>query len=75
MERNVNKIIRKYPVDRLPTDLRTGLPAHGWVRIEIEPETEAAIPRRLSALIGSGENVHGDPEQVLAYIRSLREDR
>jgi hypothetical protein len=71
----MNKIVRKYPVDRLPADLRSGLPEHGWVRIEIEPEPEAVAPRRLSALVGTGENVHGVPEEVLAHIRSLREDR
>jgi hypothetical protein len=71
----MNKVIRKYPVDRLPADLRPGLPQHGWVRIETEPEPEGAAPRRLSTLIGSGKNIHGDPEQVLAHIRSLREDR
>jgi hypothetical protein len=70
----MNKIIRKYPVEQLPLDLRAGLPPHGWVRIEIEPETDAPPPSRLSTLVGTGENVHGDPDEVLAYIRSLRED-
>jgi hypothetical protein len=71
----MNKIIRKYPIERLPLDLRDGLPPHGWVRIEIESETEVSTPHRLSTLVGTGENVHGNPDQVIAYIRSLREDR
>jgi hypothetical protein len=36
----MNKIVKKYyPIERLPADLRSGLQEHGWVRIEIEPET------------------------------------
>ena len=72
----VNKIVRKhYPIERLPPDLRAGLQEHGWVNIEIEPESEASTGKPLSQLIASGPNVHGDPEDVLAHIRSLREDR
>jgi len=72
----MNKIIREhYPVDRLPDDLRSGLPDQGWVRTEIEPESAGAPRRRLSSLVGSGRNVHGDADEVIKYLREMREDR
>jgi hypothetical protein len=71
----MNKIVRKYPVDRLPADLRPGLPPHGWVRIEIETESDSANSGRLADFVGSGQNVHGTPDEAVAYIRWLREDR
>jgi hypothetical protein len=72
----MNKIVRDhYPVQKLPDDLRSGLEEHGWVRIEIQPERADPAIRPLSSLVGTGRNVHGDPDSVLAHIRSLREDR
>ena len=72
----MNKVVKKhYPIERLPADLRTGLQEHGWVHIEIEPEKEAIFQKKLSPLVASGRNVHGDAKAVLSSIRALREDR
>jgi len=72
----MNKVVKKhYPIERLPADLRPGLQEHGWVHIEIEPEGEASSRRKLSPLVASGKNVHGDVTAVLSDISALREDR
>ena len=71
----MNKIVRHYPVDRLPVELRAGLPAHGTVKIEFQPETEAEERVFLAPLAGSCANIHGSEEDVLRHIRELREDR
>jgi len=72
----MNKVVKKhYPIERLPADLRSGLQEHGWVHIEIEPERAATLRKKLSPLIASGKNVHGDAKAVLSDIRALREDR
>ena len=72
----MNKVVKKhYPIERLPADLRTGLQEHGWVHIEIEPESAPIFPKKLSPLVASGRNVHGDANAVLSNIRALREDR
>jgi hypothetical protein len=72
----MNKIVRKhYPIERLPADLRVGLGERGWVHVEIELDGEAPPQRKLSQLVGSGQNVHGDVMAVLSHIRALREDR
>jgi hypothetical protein len=72
----MNKIVKKhYPIERLPADLRSGLQEHGWVHIEIEPETGTPLGKNLSRLVASGKNVHGDEKAVLSEIRTLREDR
>ena len=69
----MNKIVRHYPVDRLPAELRVGLPAHGTVKIEFEPEIERQV--LLAPLAGSCSNIHGSEEDVLTHIRGLRENR
>ena len=72
----MNKVVKKhYPIERLPADLRSGLQEHGWVHIEIEPEREAILGKKLSPLVASGKNVHGDVQAVLSGIRTLREDQ
>jgi hypothetical protein len=72
----MNKVVRRhYPIERLPADLRAGLGEHGWVHVEIELDREAPPQRKLSQLVGSGQNVHGDLTAVLSNIRALREDR
>jgi hypothetical protein len=72
----MNKIVRKhYPVNRLPADLRVNLPEHGLVTIELVPETEPQQRQLLAELAGTGANIHGNDEDVLRYIRELREDR
>jgi hypothetical protein len=71
----MNKVVRHYPVNRLPAELQAGLPMHGTVKIEFQPETEAGEPVLLAPLAGSCANIHGTEEDVLRYIRELREDR
>jgi hypothetical protein len=74
-EADMNKIVRYYPVDRLPTELQAGLPAHGTVKIEFQPETETEERVLLAPLAGSCINIHGSEDDVVHYIRELREDR
>ena len=71
----MNKIIRHYPVKQLPADLRENLPEDRRVKIEFELEAEPEHRPRLSELAGTGDNVHGNDEEVIRYIRELREDR
>jgi hypothetical protein len=72
----MNQVVRKhYPIERLPADLRSGLQEHGWVHIEIEPETGTHVRKNLSRLLALGKNVHDDEKAVLSQIRTLREDR
>jgi len=71
----MNKIVRHYPVAQLPADLRENLPEHRCVKIKFELEEEPDKRQRLSELAGTGTNVHGNDEEVLEYIRALREDR
>ncbi len=68
----MNKAVKKhYPIERLPADLRSGLQERGWVHIEIEPEREATLQKKLSPLVARGKNVHPDTGAVLSDIRAL----
>jgi hypothetical protein len=71
----MNKVVRHYPVDRLPADLRVDLPQNGLVKIEFEVEAEPRKRRPIAHLVGSGANVHGSEQDVLDYISELRADR
>jgi hypothetical protein len=71
----MNKIVQHYPVDQLPADLRDGLPEHGWVEIEFRSKDQPQPRVLLAPLVGSVENIYGSDEEVLQYIRQLREDR
>ena len=71
----MNKIVQHYPVDRLPEDLRDGLPEHGWVEIEFRPKDQPQPRVLLAPLVGSVESIYDSDEEVLQYIRHLREDR
>jgi hypothetical protein len=72
----MNKIVRRfYPIEKLPTDLRSGLPSHGWVNIELDPNISEQAVHTVSDLVGSGHNVHGNLEAVLDHIQALRDTR
>ena len=72
----MNKIVRKfYPVERLPTDLRLGLPKGGWVHVELDPNVGEPSVEKLASLVGSGRNVHGDVDAVLRAVDAMRDDR
>ena len=71
----MNKIVRYYPIKRLPTELQAGLPAQGTVKIEFQLETDVEEKVLLAPLAGSCANIHGSEDDVLRHIRELREDR
>jgi hypothetical protein len=71
----MNEIVRHYPVDSLPADLRSRFPANGTVKIELEPVATATERVLLAPLAGTAPNIHGDEEDILRHIRDLREDR
>jgi len=72
----MNTIVKKhYPADRLPDDLRDGLRKGARVQISIIEESAPLKQVRLSELVGTGANVHGDENEVLKHIEAGREDR
>ena len=71
----MNKIVRDYPVDKLPSDLQEGLPEHGWVEIEFRPKAGRSPRVMLAPLAGSVPNLHGNDQEVVRYIRELRDER
>lgn len=71
----MNVIVKKhYPVEKLPADLREGL-GSGTAHVTIEIAAEETPERvRLSELVGTMPNVHGDEHEVVRYLREGRED-
>jgi hypothetical protein len=57
----MNRIVREhYPVEKLPEDLREGIPAAEQVTVTVEPETEAAQKKS-----GAAENLVA-PQHVMS---------
>jgi hypothetical protein len=76
----MNKIVREhYPASQLPKDLRPSDDPNARVTVIIEEEGKPAgrskARHAVASYVGSGEHVHGSPEEVLAHMRSFREDR
>lgn len=71
----MNKIVRHYPVDQLPADLRVDLPEHGLVKIEFELEAEPVKRRSIAHLVGSVPSIYANEQEVLDYIAEGRGDR
>ncbi|MGN6103026.1 MAG: hypothetical protein ACTHOR_17950 [Devosia sp.] len=72
----MNTIVRKhYPVERLPADLREGLPAGADVTVMVELDEAPGGRLDISRLVGTGKNVHGNDEEVIAHLREGREGR
>lgn len=71
----MNRIVRKHvPVSELPRSWQADLPkdAHVSVEIEVEPPGQ---PLKISSLVGTARNIHGDEASVLEHVEELREDR
>lgn len=71
----MNEIVRKhYPASRLPADLRQDIPEGAEVDLTIT--IHSAQPRiNIADLVGTGQNVHGNEQEVLDYIAAGRADR
>jgi hypothetical protein len=70
----MNEIVRKhYPASRLPADLREGIPEGAEVDLTIRLADSPRLD--ISKLVGTGSNVHGSPDEVIAWLRAGREDR
>ena len=70
----MNEIVHKrYPANRLPEDIRQGIPAGSEIDVTI---TVHPARRRVNIadLVGTGRNVHGDEAGVMAYLRALRDE-
>lgn len=71
----MNVIVKKhYPVEKLPADLREGLPLDAEVTVEITTQHKAPPKVRISELVGTLPNIHGDVGEVVRYLREGRED-
>lgn len=69
----MNRIVRNYPVERLPEDLREGL--HGRVTIQLDVEHGPARSKPLKAFIGALPNIYDPGQDVVDYLRNGRDDR
>ena len=73
-------VTERYPVEKLPPELRAGLSNGEMVRVTVEvgEATEALRPGRplgrpLASYLGSGKGVYTEDEAV-SFIRRLRDE-
>ena len=70
----MNKIVPNYPVDELPENLREGLPEHGSVEIEFRLKDRSQSRAPLTSFVGSLESIYESDQDVIDYIRKMRDD-
>lgn len=69
----MNRIVKEhYPVEKLPADLREGLPLSPHVRITIEVEPDPQARARLSEWKSRRRRSFASAADVNAYVRELR---
>lgn len=70
----MNKIVRqRYPVEKLPEDLREGLPAGQTVTVTVE-ESEPPSREKLMALLERARKADPIPDDPVERIRALRDE-
>lgn len=70
----MNKIVPNYPVDELPENLREGLPEHGSVEIEFRLKDRLQPRAPLASFVGSLESIYKNDQDVIDYIRKMRDE-
>jgi hypothetical protein len=83
----MNRIVREhYPVEKLPEDLREGIPAGEQVKVIVEPERVAfegsslqdlQRPERvltLEEMFAMRRPVYSSVEETVAHVRTLRDE-
>ncbi len=71
----MNRIVREhYPVEKLPADLRLGLPEGAYARVLVELEAEAAPVRSLADLDALRRPPYRELQEIVADIRMLRDE-
>jgi hypothetical protein len=84
----MNRIVREhYPVEKLPEDLREGIPAGEQVKVIVEPERVAFedspllqdLPRpervlTLEEMFAMRRPVYSSVEETVAHVRALRDE-
>jgi hypothetical protein len=66
-------VFEKYPVDRLPEEVRRAVDDSTTVTLTVETELEDdRIPLR--SFWGAGRGLYGTPEEAVEYIRKLRDE-
>ena len=70
-------VVRNYPAERLPEELRGDIDPRAMVHVTVRADEElpagTAVPSLVS-LIGSGRGVYASPDEALDYVRRLRDE-
>lgn len=72
----MNKIVREhYPVEKLPEDLRQGLPKGQTVTVTVEEEEAAPVSKeRLMEFLNKARSVEPIADDPVERIRKLRDE-
>lgn len=77
----MNRIVKKnYPVEKLPADLKEGLPIGGYVDVTVEETPSSSLPRSGEAFLAELDEIRKDlkhpvtAEESVERIRKLRDE-
>lgn len=74
MTARMKHIYEAFPAEKLPKELREGLPLKAYVRITIEMRCEQEAVTDLISFIGAAPGVYSKPEEAVETIRALRDE-
>ena len=69
-------VVEGFPVENLPEAVRRGIENGQLVRVTVEADTAGppAQKRTMRSFLGSAPGLYGSPEEVVDYIRGLRDE-
>ena len=69
-------VVVGFPVEKLPEELRVRFDPNAPVKITVEQgsDFEAPASRTMRSFFGSGPGLYESPEEVVAFIRKLRDE-
>jgi hypothetical protein len=72
----MNRIVKEhYPVEKLPEDLREGLPRATRVTVTLVPETDnVSSEQALRELLSDPNRPRRDRAEIDAWVRSMRDE-
>lgn len=75
-EKNDKNVVRGYPVDKLPEELRRGIENGQIVRVTVESEAAStSTPKHsMRSFLGSAPGLYSSAQEVLDHIRMLRDE-
>ncbi len=71
---HLKKIVtERFPAEKLPEEVRTGIQRGSWVRVTVEQQSGDSV-RPLASFVGAASGLYKDPDDAVRTLRTLRDE-